>query len=154
MKPLVWMEHLLYAGIILILVAATVTDLKHRLIDDRFVLAGLALSAVVRLLYRPDPWWNYVLTGVTVFLVLFFIAAWTDERSIGGGDVKLFGMLGLAVGFEPFLLLFLSSHVLAALSVLAFKLVQPGKIGRKTEFPFAPFILAGTVLTYVTVHLI
>ncbi|WP_124726339.1 prepilin peptidase [Staphylospora marina] len=151
---MVWLEHVLYAGLIVILVAATVTDLKHRLIYDRFVLSGLVLTAGVRLLYRPDPWWNYVLTGVTVFLVLFLIAAWTDETSIGGGDVKLFGMLGLAVGFGPFLLLFLSSHVLAALAVLAFKLVQPGKIDKKTEFPFAPFILAGTVLTYVTVHLI
>lgn len=142
-------EHGLFLIIIGLLIAATVTDLKYRLIYDRFVVLGIVVAVIARLIERSQPWWNYLLTGVIVFLILYVIAVVTDERSIGGGDVKLFGMLGLAFGFEPFLLIFFSSHLLAALYLLVLKLVRLKEVSRKTEFPFAPFILIGTVLTYV-----
>jgi leader peptidase (prepilin peptidase)/N-methyltransferase len=149
-----WLEHGLYLVLIAVLTAATITDLKYRLIYDRFVLIGLAAAVLVRTIWRPEPWWNYVLTGGIVFLVLFLIAVWTDERSIGGGDVKLFGVLGLAVGFEPFVLIFFASHLIAALFLLAVKLVRPSAVSRKSEFPFAPFILLGTVWSYIMIHII
>ncbi|SMO80574.1 prepilin peptidase [Melghirimyces algeriensis] len=141
-------EHIIYLVLILLLIAATVTDLKERLIYDRFVVIGLMTAVVVRLFHRPEPWWNYLLTGLGVFIVLIIFAAFTDERSIGGGDVKLFAMIGLAVGWEPFLLIFLLSHVLAALYVLGWKLIQWKNVSGKSEFPFAPFILTATVLIY------
>jgi leader peptidase (prepilin peptidase) / N-methyltransferase len=146
-------EHGLYLVLIGLLIAATVTDLKYRLIYDRFVVIGIVAAVLARLFERPEPWWNYVLTGFVVFLILYVIAVVTDERSIGGGDVKLFGMLGLALGFQPFLLIFFSSHLLAALYLLIVKLVRWNQVGRKTEFPFAPFILLGTVFTYVLTKL-
>ncbi|MFC7443329.1 prepilin peptidase [Laceyella putida] len=146
-------EHALYLILIGLLIAATVTDLKHRLIYDRFVVIGLVAAVIARLITRPEPWWNYLLTGIVVFLILYVIAVVTDERSIGGGDVKLFGMLGLALGFKPFLFIFFSSHLLAAVYLLILKLVRWKTVGRKTEFPFAPFILLGTVLTYALTKL-
>lgn len=140
-------EHVLYLALIALLIAATVTDLRERLIYDRFVLIGLIVAIFIRTFYRPEPWWTYLLTGVGVFVVLFIIAAITQERSIGGGDVKLFAMLGLAVGWEPFLMIFILSHVIAAFYILFLKLIRWKHVTGKSEFPFAPFILIATILT-------
>lgn len=143
------LEPVLYWILIGLLIGATVTDLRERLIYDRFIVIGIAAAVLVRLFDRPEPWWNYFLTGVVSFLVLYVIAVVTNERSIGGGDVKLFGMLGFAVGFEPFLIIYLGSHLLAALHLGAVKLVRWKKIGWKTEFPFAPFILVAMLMCYI-----
>ncbi|MDR6227074.1 prepilin peptidase [Desmospora profundinema] len=141
-------EHVLYWILIGLLIAATVTDLRERLIYDRFVLIGVAAAVIIRMFHRPEPWWNYILTGVIVLIVLTVIAALTNERSIGGGDVKLFAMIGLAVGWEPFLSIFLLSHVLAAVVVFGVKLFRWSSVGKHTEFPFAPFILAAVLVVY------
>jgi leader peptidase (prepilin peptidase) / N-methyltransferase len=141
-------EHFLYIVLILLLIGATITDLRERLIYDRFVVIGLITAVIVRLFHRPEPWWDYLLTGLGVFIVLMTIAAWTDERSIGGGDVKLFAMIGFAVGWKVFFSIFLLSHVLAAMYVLFLKLLRWNSITGKSEFPFAPFILVGTLLNY------
>lgn len=141
-------EHFLYVVLILLLIPATVTDLKERLIYDRFVLIGIVVAVSFRLFVRTEPWWHYVVTGLGVFLVLLIVAAATNERSIGGGDVKLFGMLGLALGWHPFLLLFLTSHILAFLYMLVVKLIQWDAVHWRSEFPFAPFILLGLIFTY------
>ncbi|PMB04284.1 hypothetical protein CEN49_21090 [Fischerella thermalis CCMEE 5273] len=141
-------EHLLYWALIVILIAATITDLKKRLIYDRFVIIGVIATVLIRLIHRPEPWWNYILTGFIILIVLTLISAITNERSIGGGDVKLFAMIGLAVGWEPFFWIFLLSHVLALIAVLIVKLFRWSSIGRYTEFPFAPFILLSVVIVY------
>lgn len=142
-------EHLIYLTLLGILIAATITDLKYRLIYNRFVLIGIVVTGVIRIFSHPKPWWDYVLTGFGVFIVLYLIAVFTDERSIGGGDVKLFGMMGLALGWEPFFIIFLLSHVLAAVYVLGLKIIHWKETNRKTEFPFAPFILLATLIAYI-----
>ncbi|QKG83156.1 prepilin peptidase [Kroppenstedtia pulmonis] len=147
-------EHILYIILILLLVGATVTDLKERLIYDRFVVIGLVAAVMIRVFHRTEPWWNYLLTGLGVFIVLMIIAAFTNERSIGGGDVKLFAMLGLAVGWKAFLLIFFLSHFMAAIYVLGVKLLFWKKVSRHYEFPFAPFILLATSIVYGTFHLL
>ncbi|MBA4601279.1 prepilin peptidase [Thermoactinomyces mirandus] len=143
------LEPILYLVLIGLLIAAAVTDIRERLIYDRFIVIGIAATVLVRFFERTEPWWNYLLTGVVSFLFLYVIAVVTNERSIGGGDVKLFGMLGLAVGFEPFLVIYFGSHMLAALYLVILKLVRWKKIGWHTEFPFAPFILLATLVCYL-----
>lgn len=142
-------EHLIYLTLLGILIAATITDLKYRLIYNRFILIGIVVTGVIRIFAHPKPWWDYVLTGFGVFIVLYLIAVFTDERSIGGGDVKLFGMMGLALGWEAFFIIFMLSHVLAAIYVLVLKIRYWKSTHRKTEFPFAPFILLATFIAYI-----
>lgn len=142
-------ELVLYWILIGLLIAATITDIKKRIICDRFIVIGLVASMMIRIFERTEPWWNYLLTGLGSFFILYMIAVITDEQSIGGGDVKLFGMLGLATGFKSFIVIFLGSHLLAALYLGIFKLVRWKQVGWKTEFPFAPFMLAATLLYYL-----
>ncbi|MFC4075484.1 prepilin peptidase [Salinithrix halophila] len=140
--------HLLFGALVVILLAATYTDLRERLIYDRFVLSGLVFALGVHLYHNDLPWSEYLLTGVGAFLFLAVVAVLTKGSAIGGGDIKLFAMIGFMLGLQWFLWIFILSHVLAGLFIMGAKLFFPKKFTFKTEFPFAPFILSGTIGTY------
>ncbi len=142
-----WHEQLVYAVMILLMIASTITDLKERLIYDRFIIAGILFSVIFRIFYRTEPWWEYLATGFGVLFILATIAALTGGKAIGGGDIKAFAMIGLALGFTPFLYIFLISHILAAVFMFLVKLYKRKEVKKDTEFPFAPFILLGLIFT-------
>jgi leader peptidase (prepilin peptidase) / N-methyltransferase len=141
-------EHFVFVVLIIVLIFATITDLRERLIYDRFVLVGLGAVAAVRFFFREEPWWDYLLTGVGVTFALATVAVMTGGKAIGGGDIKVFGLIGLALGFEKFLLVFILSHLLAALYILVRRLFRRGRATGETSIPFAPYILAGVILSY------
>src|SRR5690554_3239111 len=141
-------EHFVFVVLIIVLIFATITDLRERLIYDRFVLVGLGAVAAVRFFFREEPWWDYLLTGLGVTFALATVAVVTGGKAIGGGDIKVFGLIGLALGFEKFLLVFILSHLLAALYILVRRLFRRGRATGETSIPFAPYILAGVILSY------
>ena len=81
-----------------------------------------------------------VLSG-GMFLICYVIA----RGGIGAGDVKLLAVIGYWVGggavFTVVFLTVLSAAVYSSVGLLL------KKISLKQEMPFAPFVLAGTVLT-------
>ncbi|MBN2910629.1 prepilin peptidase [Polycladomyces sp. WAk] len=141
-------EHIVFIVLLILTGIASVTDLRERLIYDRVVLVGAAFAIMFRLWYRVEPWWDYLLTGFGVLFVLATIGALTGATAIGGGDIKLFAMIGLCVGWEKFFVIFLISHVLAALVAIPMKLFSR-KADWKSTLPMAPFIFTGTLVTYV-----
>ncbi len=66
----------------------------------------------------------------------------TNERSIGGGDVKLFAMIGFAVGWKVFFLYFSLIPCFSCNVCICSETVRWNSITGKSEFPFAPFILS------------
>ncbi len=141
-------EHIVFLVLIALLIYATVTDLRERLIYDRVIIVGSLFALIFCIWFQEGPWWEYLLTGLGAAFILATIAILTGGRAIGGGDIKLFGMIGLMMGFEKFFYIFLFSHVIAAVFMIIIRLIQRRKIEMRSEFPFAPFILAGTLLTY------
>lgn len=144
---MVWTEQLVFLVMIILMTLATITDLKKRLIYDRFILIGIIFSFIFRIFYRLEPWWEYLLTGLGASIILATIAALTGGKAIGGGDIKAFAMIGFALGLKPFLFIFLISHILAAFFMLLVKLYKWKDVNKDTEFPFAPFILIGMIIT-------
>lgn len=141
-------EHIVFMILIIVLIFSTITDLRERLIYDRFVLVGLGAVLAVRIFFREEPWWDYLLTGLGVTFALATVAVVTGGRAIGGGDIKVFGLIGLALGFEKFLPVFILSHLLAAFFVLTRKILRREKVMKEMDIPFAPYILAGVIVTY------
>jgi leader peptidase (prepilin peptidase)/N-methyltransferase len=130
--------------------ALTVYDLRWYLLPNKvvFPLVVLAATQVVAVaLYERD--WHVLVDGVAgalvvsgIFYVLFHVS---NEKWIGGGDVKLGLVLGLLAGglIEGFLLLFIAS--LAGLLAAIPPLVQ-GKAHRKMQLPFGPFLIIGLIV--------
>ncbi|SDW87602.1 leader peptidase (prepilin peptidase) / N-methyltransferase [Marininema mesophilum] len=145
-------QHLLFIGTAVILLFATWTDLRERLIYDRFVLSLLGWGFLVHFYEQfsigSTAWMEYGLSAIGVFLGLAVIAILTGGRSIGGGDIKLFAAIAFTLGFEAFLCIFFVSHLLGAFYAVYAKIKYRHEVDRKWEMPFAPFILLGLLITY------
>lgn len=81
-----------------------------------------------------------MLTGGILFLLVYFLS----RGGVGMGDVKLMGIVGCYAGIGgimPVIFLTVTASAIYSVILLALK-----KIRLKEEIPFAPFVLAGTVL--------
>ena len=89
---------------------------------------------------------NSIVSGLGSFLVFLGIAM-IYPNGMGGGDVKLAGVIGLLAGY-PGVLLALWLAVVSA-GVIAIGLVVVGKLGRKDTMPFGPFLSLGAVAAFL-----
>jgi len=147
------------------LVVVTVYDYHHFIIPDELT-ATLAVLTTGWLGYQ---WWAGVsvesllwTVGASMAGAAFFFALWfvSKGRWLGFGDVKLAIPLGLMVGYTGvFSFVVLSFWVGAAISLvlLGYQKYQRGQAGlhnvpqsltMKSAVPFAPFMIAGTLLVY------
>ncbi|USG64668.1 prepilin peptidase [Brevibacillus ruminantium] len=129
------------------LVIVSVSDLAYRLIPDKITLPALALFLILRFWIHPDqPYWMHLLAGVVGF-GLFFLLTVLSRGGVGGGDIKLFAVVGLFLGLPLLALAIFLSALLGTLFGLGLMLLRGG--GRKTQVPFGPFIAAGSLLAYL-----
>ncbi len=135
-----------------IAVALALIDLDVRRLPDAIVLPSYAvLTALLLLPAVVEGRWDDLLRAGLGGLVLFgiyFLLVLVNPRGMGLGDVKLAGVLGLALGwigwgalavgaFLGFLLGGLFGGVLMLLR----------RAGRKSAIPFGPFMLAGALIS-------
>lgn len=134
-------------------VALMLYDLKWYLLPNRIVfpLIGLAVAYRVLLAAQSGAGWLPVLLGglwgVIVLAGLFYaLFVVSNERWIGGGDVKLAIALGLFSGgpLAACLLLFVAS---LAGTLAAVPMVLRNRSMRAAKVPFGPFLLLATVVT-------
>jgi leader peptidase (prepilin peptidase)/N-methyltransferase len=148
-----------FAFLAILLIAVFFIDMKHKIIPDELVLAGLVVGAAVFAynIFRPgnmiygDSLWYTPLIGLLAgagFLLLValigFVIYKTDE-AMGMGDVKLLAPIGLLLGWKLCLTaLFLS--ILAA-GIISIMLIILRVKNRRDTIPFGPFIVLGTFVT-------
>ncbi len=139
---------LFLAGVAVLL---AVIDLQHHLLPNRVVVPSMAIGAGLLLLAAvPGQEWAALLRaalgGVLLFAV-FLVLALISPRSLGMGDVKLSGLLGLHLGWLGWGALVLGAaagFVIQAL--LALVLLAGRRTGLRGELPFGPAMLAGAAL--------
>lgn len=123
--------------------AASVTDLRARVIPDRLTVpaaaAGLALAAVTG---GPAGPLIAAAAGVAVALPLYIVAR-IRPAGMGMGDVKLVAVIGIYLGVTAWAAL-LAALGLATITGVLVSLGQRTSPAR-TTLPLAPFLAAGTV---------
>jgi leader peptidase (prepilin peptidase) / N-methyltransferase len=132
-----------------ILVALVQTDLRHMLLPDRIVVTGVVGMVVLRLFIHPLPIWDYALAfvvgGGTLLLIAWLGELILKKESMGGGDIKLFALLGLWLGLKGVLLtLFVAS---AAGAIGGFLLIALRIRKRDDYIPFGPYIALGALIS-------
>lgn len=127
------------------LVIITVSDIAYMLIPNKILLPfGIALF-VMRIIHPLTPWWDSFLGAAAGFLILLFIAI-VSKGGMGGGDIKLFLVIGLVLGTQLTLLtLFLAASIGSVVGIIH---LRRTKQGRKTPVPFGPSISASAVICY------
>ena len=138
------------------LVAVALIDLEHGLILNRMVYPTIGVLLVFAPFWTQlglsrallgnsgllASFFNSLLAGVGAFL-LFLIIMLAYPRGMGGGDVKLVGLLGLLVGY-PGVLVTLWIAVISG-GAVAVSLLLLRKKGRKDAVPFGPFLALGAI---------
>lgn len=127
------------------LVIITVSDFAYMLIPNKVLLPFAVLLGVLRLFIPLAPWWDAYLGAAIGFGVLFLIME-LSKGGMGGGDVKLFFVLGLVLGTKLVLLTLFFASVIG--SVVGVFFLKRTKQGRKTPIPFGPSIALASVLSY------
>ena len=153
-------EFLVMAAVVSLMLVVAIIDLEHGLILNKIIYPAIIILLLI------SPFWtelglsrsfpgtpellasflNSLAAGMGAFLV-FLMITMIYPAGMGGGDVKLAGLIGLLVGF-PGVLLALWMAVVAG-GLMAITLLVLGKKGRKDSIPFGPFMAAGALVTFL-----
>lgn len=132
-------------------VLLTVIDLRHRLLPNRalvpaFVAGAILLTGAAALTGE----WSALLRAGAAALVLFgvfLVLALISPRSLGMGDVKLAGLLGLYLGWLGWAAVIVGAAAgFVVQALLALVLLAGRRIGLRSELPFGPAMLLGAAL--------
>lgn len=133
-----------YAILASILIVISFIDYDHQIIPDEIIIFGIILSFMPHII---DNCKVNILNGTIGLLIgggLFLIIA-LITNAMGGGDIKLMGMLGFSLGYKYILLITLLSFIIGA--VVSLILIGIKIKSRKDFIPFGPFIAMATLVT-------
>lgn len=130
--------------LISILIISTFTDIEHGIIPDKVVIPGMAAGFLINALSHPDKLLYYLL-GFLLGGGFLLLLAVMSHGGMGGGDIKLFAMIGLFFGMKltalSLLLAFISGSIIGLIFII-FNLKKP-----KDTIPFGPFIALASIIS-------
>ena len=134
-------NFLFFLGVFSAFLVHFIVDLKHQILPDSINIYLGVLFFVVALTTKP---WTHWLIGLALGLGFPLLVSWIfyllkGQVGLGGGDIKLYAVLGIYLGpiavmQNIFLSCFLGAVI--GLILLATKLIK-----RENPIPFGPFII-------------
>lgn len=129
-------QIIVYAPVLLALALAAIGDLHCRRIPNWLTVLGLGWALISSMLPGVSRLQDAGL-GALCCGGLLLVVAVLSRGAIGGGDVKLGGMIGAALGVTDGFQVLLAAQLIAALIALPLLLAgQP----RARDLPFGPFL--------------
>ena len=132
-----------------LLIITFVYDLKHKIIPDTIIYPAILLVFSYQLLavWSPEIISVSSLFPIATSAILaggFFyaLAAISDGKWMGGGDIKLAFFMGLFLGWPNILIGLFLGFTLGA--VFGVTLIALRKAEVQSEIPFGPFLITGT----------
>lgn len=131
-----------YMALCAALVAVIFIDLDHFIIPDVITLPGIVIGFLCAYFFLPltmaDSLFGFLAGGG-----IFFLLAVLVPGGMGGGDIKLMGMIGAFLGLKAALItIFLGSLIGTAGGLIG--MAAFGK-GRKSKIPFGPYLVFGAL---------
>jgi len=140
-------------GLLSLLWAVGYIDFKTHKIPNRFIVLGLsyrALFLLLELFFEREGLLGTLLSegvAVLVLVIASILCSICVKNSIGYGDIKLFIVMGLLLGFSSIWnAIFVSLIITFITSVI---LLITRKKTRKDAIPFAPFLMVGTYISII-----
>lgn len=146
-----WVYTIAVLIICWILLELSISDIKYRIVPDQ-LLVLLAVSAVGVIQYHTG--WLDILCGASLGIGIMGVTALIGKAmykrdAVGGGDIKLFGALGLVLGVRGVLTVFMLSALISGAHMVF--LLATRRIKRKDTIPMVPYIAlaAGIYLVFL-----
>ena len=132
------------------LLAVSRIDMQAMIIPDVITLSGTIVGFILSSLnYDPYMDWKSSLTGILIGVGMLYVPAYIfrlfkGTDGIGGGDIKLIGMVGSFIGAQgvlfTILIASLGGYVLGLIGAIC------KRTPSKAVIPFGPFISSSAVL--------
>lgn len=136
-----------------ILMEMAIADIKYMIVPDQFVILLMVAAVGFVPHHEGGPFegiWGG-LVGVAIMLTIGLLGKLIYKRdSLGGGDIKVFGALGLCMGVKGILCVFVLSAFLSVGHIAylaARKRIKPGE-----ERPLVPYIAVSAAICLVILH--
>lgn len=138
-------ELIMAVLLISLLMIVFVTDITYMLIPNNVLVFFLPFILVMRMVSQLTPWYD-ALIGAGVGLVVLGTIIVVSRGGMGAGDMKLFGVIGVVLGWQATLLTLFVAAFLGAMIGSAIIVIQ--KTDRKQPIPFGPYIVLAALLSY------
>ena len=132
------------------LITITMVDLDHRIIPDEISLPGIPIGLVLAAFTPLISFWD-ALAGVFVgggllLVVGIFYEGLRKQEGIGGGDIKLLGMIGAFTGWQGALFTIFGGSIIASVAGISLMIVR--RTNSQIPIPFGPY-LSGASFVYL-----
>lgn len=118
-------------------------DVERRRIPDRVALPAIGVVLVAQLVAFPGAALEWIGAGAAACL-LFAVPRLFKRELVGAGEVRLAALLGVGLGDDVLLALFIGS--LAAVPWALYIVAARGATGRGEVIPLGPFLALGGIL--------
>lgn len=140
-------ETLLGVLLVSFLVIITVSDLVYQLIPNRVLLPFFLLFLLLRFFHPYEGSFPEHLIGMAAGFLFFLLLGFISRGGMGGGDIKLFAVLGLFFPSSLLILTVMLSSLFGCLYGLYLFIIR--RASRKKMVPFGPFIGIGAICSYL-----
>jgi leader peptidase (prepilin peptidase)/N-methyltransferase len=141
------LEGLVYFAFIAALLVIIYIDIDHQIIPDVITLPGIPIGFVASF---SLPAMTYIdsIIGILAGGGLLFAIAWiyhlmTRKEGMGGGDIKLLGMIGAFLGLKGVVFVIFFGSALG--TIIGSLVMLQKKEGLKLAVPFGPFLSLGAI---------
>ncbi len=143
-----------------ILICIAFIDAEYRMIPNGFIITGLISGLALflyNLFYTVDMfgdrvWFNPILgfavgTGFLFMVSLVGMLVYKSDDAMGMGDIKLYAVIGLFLGWRMTIVSLMISVFSAAIGCVFMIILK--KNNRKSTIAFGPYIALGTFITII-----
>lgn len=137
----------------LVLVPITLNDMKEQKIPNKMLLIMMVMSVVLLVaeayLNSAEAFsmWTLSILGFLFIILIFGAARLLSRNGIGGGDIKLFMIIGMLMQLDTTIAILLYT-LLSAMAVSLLLMLVKKKKGTDM-LPMAPFTLAGVLVAII-----
>ena len=140
-----------YLLLVSLLVIITFIDLDHYIIPDELVIFGSIGTLIFNILGQgisiKDSILGGLICGGGMLALIYLIELLIKKEVMGGGDIKLFGMVGLFLGVKLGLFtILISVYVGAIYGILTIIYSKIKKKEFNSMIPYGPFISIATFI--------
>jgi leader peptidase (prepilin peptidase)/N-methyltransferase len=140
-------EAIVYFIFISSLLVITFIDIDHKIIPDVITLpgipVGLAASFVLSTITFKASLLGVLVGGGSLFLVAWTYSLITRKEGMGGGDIKLLGMIGAFIGWKGVIFTIFVASLAGTFVGMIFMLLKGKNL--KFALPFGPFLSIGAI---------
>ncbi len=155
-------DTLKYVTLIPMLINVFIIDYKEQIIPNRLTLTMFEIGLIfifMQVIINTNIGINAFLNGLFgmiigggIFLIITLVGGLIAKKeAMGFGDVKLMGALGLFLGNNNIIIIFIVAFLIAAIVSIALLIISKIKKSKMVEcIAFGPFIvLATAIVTYI-----